>query len=151
MEKNNRQAYFYFAASLIFSYGFLLVLINGYYHYNYLHFLDIGRKDLIARLGFLTYVNGFIFYPTVIIPIIGLTLFSQRQQRIQLKFSWLYSLAATTVIGILLYTETIDGFLYRRMEYWVLGLLLMTFSIPLFWSERLLNKIKRNKTTPNII
>ncbi|WP_420551961.1 hypothetical protein [Tenacibaculum aiptasiae] len=73
MKKDNLQPYFFFLASAIFSFGFLIVLINGYYHYTYQEFISANRKDLIVRLGFLSYATGFIYYPTVIIPIALIT------------------------------------------------------------------------------
>ena len=65
--ENRDENLFLFISSVIFGFGFLIVLVNGYYHFNYLRFNEIGRKDLIARLGFLSYIVGSLFYPVSII------------------------------------------------------------------------------------
>lgn len=147
MKTDGIQPYIYFLASAVFCYGFLLVLINGYYHYTYLEFLDNGRKDLIVRLGFLAYATGYLYFPTVLVPIIVLTWFSKRIQDLKGKAIWLYSLSAVLVVGLLFYTSAIDSLIYGKKENWILGLILIGLTIPIYWNKDLFIRIKRQHTT----
>ncbi len=142
MRINDFQPYIYFVASTILCYGYLLVLVNGYYHYNYLEFLEIGRKDLIARLGFLAYTTGFVYYSMVLIPVCVLTWLSNRQRILKARAIWIHSVSAVLIIGLLFYLNIIDRLIYGTKENWILGLALIGLSIPLYWNNRLLKKIK---------
>ncbi len=147
MKTKNIQSYIYFLASVIFCYGFLLVLINGYYHYTYLEFLDMKRKDLIVRLGFLSYIFGSLYFPTVLVPIIFLTWSSMKTQGLNGKSIWFYSLSAIFFVGLLFYTQKIEDFIYMEKESWFLGLVLIGLAMSLYWNKYLLKRIKTQHTT----
>jgi hypothetical protein len=104
-------------------------------------FLHIGRKDLIARLGFMASAVGYLFYPVSLLPVAFLTWRSTKIQNIT-RPAWPFSLSGLVLVGACFYTDRLDGILYVRMENWSIGLLMIFVSVALFWNKRLLKSIK---------
>lgn len=129
-------------ASSIFCLGFIILIVDGYYHYNYYHFIEIDRKDLIARLGFLSWTTGFFSYPFIII-FIGLTsIILKRTGKQIVERQWLYLITPAIFIGLLFYTHSIDFILMKDTEFWKLGAILSVASIFTFF---VFLKIKQKK------
>lgn len=133
-------------ASTVFCIGFLISIVDGYYDYNYYHFIDIGRKDLIARLGFLSWSTGFIYYPFVIILILLTSLILKRTDKNIIEKQWLYLLATAILIGILFYTHSIDFILMEDTRFWKLGVILIGTSV-LTYLTLLKTKKRKSKNT----
>lgn len=144
MKKDNLQPFFFFLASAIFCFGFLIVLINGYYLYTYQEFINTGRKDLIVRLVFLSNTTGLIYYPTVIIPIALITWIAKSKQNLKGKVIWLSSTIAIIFIGILFYTNTINNLISLSKGKLIFGLFIIGLSIPIYWNKELLKKRQQN-------
>lgn len=128
-DKDEYYPWIYFGFASLFSIGYLLLLINGYYHYKYLEFISIGRSDLVSRLGFIAHTTGFLLFPTVILPIIILTLISQKRKQQKSKENWLFSFLGISIVGVLFYTGLIDNLIYGSVEKWIVGIILIVLSI----------------------
>ena len=124
-----KESFYLFVSGVIFGTGFLMLIINGYYHFKSIEFTLIGREDLIARLGFLSYVTGFIFYPTSIIFIeIVIWVFNKRKRNGMLRKS-IYAILGLLIPGILFYGGSKLPFLFGSKEKWIVGILLIALAI----------------------
>ncbi len=120
---------FYLAGGIIFGIGYLMLIINGYYHYKSVEFIQIGRQDLIARLGFLSFANGIIFYPTSIILItIIIWMINKRGLRGMLRKS-LFAILGLVLPGIFFYSGLKLNILFGPKEKWIMGIALIAISI----------------------
>ncbi|SDL82614.1 hypothetical protein SAMN05421823_108209 [Catalinimonas alkaloidigena] len=142
MTQENFQPYLFFLASLVFSYSFLLVLVNGYEQYTSLVLLEEGREDLIVRLGFIAFATGVLYYPLVLIPVLLLTWLSKKHQRLAGSAVWFYSLMAVLLVGALYYTHRLDVFLAPRRASWELGIVGMILATALYWNTLIRKKVR---------
>jgi len=139
--EDDYQPYIYFIATIGFCLGYLLFVIDGYYHFKYIEFGYIGRKDLIARLGVLAHAIGFMFYPASLIFVAFMTLKSTKSQNIKAP-TWPFSLLGVILVGACFYTGRLDSILFIRMEYWLVGVVLMMVAALLFWNKIFLNRLR---------
>lgn len=149
MEHNLKKKIFLGLASITLSIGFLISIVDGYYVYNYYHFIDIGRKDLTARLGFLSLTTGFIYYPILIVVLALTSYFLKRTKKELIKRQWLYMIGPAFLIGIIFYTHSIDFLLMEYIRFWKIGLILMLSSILTFIILIKGKQIKNKKTEHN--
>lgn len=125
-------------ASTVFCVGFLISLVNGYHDFNYHHFMEIGRKDLIARLGFLSWTAGFIYYPSVIIILLITSAILKRTGKNIIESQWIYLVTPAFLIGLLFYTHSIDFIIMGGKRYWTLGLIVMILGVLTYWLSHIL-------------
>lgn len=134
-------------ASTVFCIGFLILIVDGYYEYNYYHFIEIGRKDLIARLGFLSWATGFIYYPLVIIILLFTSLLLKRTKTNIIPKQWVYIISPAFLVGLLFYTHSIDFMFLQNIGFWRIGLVLLVFPLliyPIFLRVRKRTNRKAN-------
>ncbi len=115
--------------SMFFGFGYLMIIVNGYYHFKYLEFLRIGRKDLIVRLGFLSHTNGVLFYPTSIIWLAIIFWFKNNQKGKNLLKKLFMSLIGLLIPAILFYGNIELNILFGTKEKWIIGLILINVVI----------------------
>jgi uncharacterized membrane protein YgdD (TMEM256/DUF423 family) len=120
-------------ASTVFCVGFLMSIVDGYYEYYYYHFIEIGRKDLIARLGFLSWTTGLIYYPLVIVILLLTSYLLERNEAHILRKQWIHLTVPALLVGILFYSHSIDIIIMKDMRFWRIGLSLMGLSILTYW------------------
>ncbi len=149
IEKSSNQDknLYIFFSGIAFGFGYLMVLINGYYHLKSIEFIQIGREDLIARLGYLAYSIGFIFYPTSIIltGIIIWIINKRRGKGMLIKLS--FSVFGLIVPGILFYGDIGLDILFGPKEKWIIGVVLIILSAFILLKKRMI--IKKNKSAYN--
>jgi hypothetical protein len=121
--------FYLFLSGIVFGFGYLMLLINGYYHLKYVEFIQIRRQDLIVRLGFLSYATGFLFYPTSIIVngILVWIVNGRKRKGILRKIS--FSFLGLIVPGIVFYGKFGSDVLFGPKEKWMIGILLIAISI----------------------
>ncbi|MEO0789893.1 MAG: hypothetical protein AAFY36_14585 [Bacteroidota bacterium] len=112
-------------AGVIFSMGYLALLVNGYYQIVYREFIGAGRHDLVVRLGFLSYSFGMLFYPTSLIAL-GALLFGKRSGRLK-GFLEEYALISSglIIVGLAFYSSASLDFLFGPKEKWFIGFVLL--------------------------
>ena len=116
-------------SSLLFGLGYIMLLFCGYYHYNYLYLTSIGRKDLIAGLEFLSYNNGFLFYPLsfVLLAVLAWTAYDKKVKNLKTKV--LYGIVGLLIVAVPFYTHSpILDLFFLSMESWTIGILLVFLS-----------------------
>lgn len=126
--KNNENFYF-LISGIIFGIGYLMLIINGYYHFKSIEFIQIGRQDLIARLGFLSYANGIIFYPTSIILIGIIIWIINQRKRNGIRRKLIFAILGLIIPGILFYGKFKLDLLFGPKEKWIIGIVLIALSI----------------------
>jgi hypothetical protein len=136
-------------ASTVFCIGFLISIVGGYYECNYNHFIDIGRADLIARLGFLSWTTGFLYYPLVIIVNLLTSFILKRTNKNIVKKQWIYLLAPAFLIGLLFYTHSIDFIVMEDIRFWRMGLILIGTSVLTYLTLLKIEQRKSKKTEHN--
>lgn len=115
--------------AFIFGMGFLIFIINGYYHFNFIKFQINGRTDLIARLGFLAHITGFLFYPSSIIIYLFINSYFSKKWRENKISTILFSILGLLGPAILFYGEVFTKIFMGPKEKWILGLILIVISI----------------------
>lgn len=135
-------------ASSVFCLGFLITIVDGYYEYNYYHFIDIGRKDLIARLGFLSWATGFLYYPTILVLLLLISWILKWTKKNLIRKQWVYILAPAILTGVLFYTHSVDFLLMEDIRYWRIGLTMMVIAIATYW---ICLRWRSKKTKHNIV
>lgn len=107
--------------TIIFSYSFILVLINGSYYFEQLRFIEIEREDLIARLSFLSKSFAFMLYPTMLIfcTIIILLFRSNYLKALNNK---LILLSGPVLVGLLFYIELLPYRVWGTLESLIISL-----------------------------
>jgi len=136
MKKGN-QKWVYFIASLLFSIGVVLILVNGYYDYQHSVLIIANRKDLIPRLSFLSYLNGFIFFPFTIIPVLLLTYFTNKGPTFKQKHIWIYASIGFMLIGIVFYTKVFNNQIDLVHRNWEIGIALIVIALFFFMNKQL--------------
>ncbi|WP_109437042.1 hypothetical protein [Aquimarina sp. AU119] len=121
--------FYLFVSGIIFGFGYLMLLVNGYYHLKSIEFFQEERQDLLVRLGFLSYAIGMLFYPTsVILNGIILWLVNERKRN-EIFRKLAFSILGLIIPGILFYGEFGLDILFGTKEKWIIGILLITLSI----------------------
>jgi len=133
---NNKLIIFY---SILFCFGFILVIINAYYLYNYQDLVEIKRQDLIARLPFMSNTTGFLFYPLVIIPLSILS-FMIKKEIGSFKTAFFMSLIGVVIVGILFYSKLIGNLVYGDITSVLIGLFLIVVSSFMYLYRRVMGE-----------
>ena len=118
-------------SSFLFSVGYLVTLINIYYQFKYQLLIE-NRVDLIARLGFMSYTTGFIFYPCVLIPI-GILSWSFKNKFNSFKENFFSSTIGVLILAVVFYTKLIGNLVFGNILSVVSGLVLIILSVILFY------------------
>lgn len=142
MGERHKGGYLIFIWAFLFSVGYTIILVNGYYQYYYYSYIESGRQDLTVRLFFLSYVFGFLYYPTVILPILLLNWLTKNKFDIVSKLSWLYAILGVVICGLLFYSHVLDVLIYGFRHSWCFGLFLVAVSIYVLTSKSLRKKFK---------
>lgn len=115
--------------SILFCFGFLLILINVHYLYKYYEFVNINRKDLLARLPFISNTTGFIFYPLVLVLFIIISYFLTKNGNNSFKSTFLNLLIGGLLVGALFYGRVLGNLVYGTSISIVIGVVLLLISL----------------------
>ncbi|UTW67891.1 hypothetical protein KFE94_07195 [bacterium SCSIO 12643] len=120
-------------SSLLLCFAYLFTLINGYYYYFNIEFQEIGRKDLLARLGFLSSSTGVIYYPFVVFQISIMAFLLKRVIKLEMYKIWFGLFFGVLVIGIFFYAGLMNGLLlYGSLLSVMSGIALWLISVILY-------------------
>ncbi|MAN26610.1 MULTISPECIES: hypothetical protein [Mesonia] len=120
-------------SGFLFSVGYLVTLINIYYQFKYQLLIE-NRVDLIARLGFMSYTTGFIFYPCVLIPI-GILSWSFKNKFNSFKGNFFSSTIGVLILAVAFYTKLVGNLVFGNILSVVSGLVLIILSVILFYKS----------------
>lgn len=117
-------------SSVLFGFGYIIVLVNGYYYCKYYEFIQIGRKDLIVRLDFLSYAIGSIFYPSSLLVYSSLIWTFNRKNNSSIIKKVLLAILGLSLPGTLFYLDLpVIHILFGSEERIVYGIVIVIISI----------------------
>lgn len=129
---------------MLFGFGYLLLLVNGYYHVKYIKILELERRDLIVRLGFLSHTIGILLYPTAIV-VLGGIIWLRNKYEIKIFMKELFSCClGLSITGILYYGNIELGILFKLKEGWIVGIILICISIRVLLKRKIMVKQHEN-------